>query len=695
MKRMLSFVMVLAMLCTAVAFPAFTAEEEGISFVSTTTYQAEKPLGQLPLTMEAVIQLPDSGDNYSNGGTIFGNYTKYTTIDNLTYSIHSGGHPRIYFVGDERNSETITFTEVNILGPDWVHLTLTLDLDRQEAKCYVNGALKQTITGLDRLSKSVTVDNPSYLGGDLREDNTNYFRGRIKSVALYNDVRTAEEVQADYKAPLKGGEGLLAAYVLTEEKDLPDLSGNGYDLTCNATWIDAPTLRDYAFSMAVIGDTQYLTDRYPDALTQLYTWVIDNVKPHKIAFVAGMGDMTDRDTDEEWARVKKEVHRLDKVVPYSIVHGNHDSVAGFNQAFPLADFKGIDGSMDGTMVNTYQTLSVSGQKYLFLNLGYQYTPTDDVFAWANDVVEKRPDHQVIVTTHSYLSGTGERNEQGERIWDKLVRKHKNIVMVLCGHSGGDDIQKLLSTGDNGNVVTQFMINCQYKDITYDGVGIVAMLYFSADGKDVQVRYYSTYKDKFFKNKNQFDFEMSPAYIKLDVLFKDIDNHWGKDYIIPLAEQGIIKGKTETTFEPDANITRAEFLTLALNLAKIETTKYSSFSDVAMSAWFAATVGTANKLGLIDAHMVKDDYFYPDQNITREEMTSIIVKLYELKKGAAPAGDANKFTDYNNFSDWTKDSIGKAAGLGVITGNPDGSFNALGNATRAEAAVIFSRLQKLL
>jgi hypothetical protein len=77
------------------------------------------------------------------------------------------------------------------------------------------------------------------------------------------------------------------------------------------------------------------------------------------------------------------------------------------------------------------------------------------------------------------------------------------------------------------------------------------------------------------------------------------------------------------------------------------------------------------------------------------MTTVIVKLYESKKGAAAAGDVAGFSDNATFSAWTRDSIGKAVALGVVTGNPDGTFNALGNATRAEAAVIFSRLLKLL
>ena len=183
--------------------------------------------------------------------------------------------------------------------------------------------------------------------------------------------------------------------------------------------------------------------------------------------------------------------------------------------------------------------------------------------------------------------------------------------------------------------------------------------------------------------------------KVVVNFTDVNGHWGKDYIIPLAEEGIIKGKSATTFEPDSNITRAEFLTLALNVAGISASAGETYADVDAGAWFANTVATAKALGLIDENMTLDGNFYPDNNITREEMTSVIVKLYESQKTAAQAGDVTVFTDNANFSAWATDSIGKAVALGVVTGNPDGTFNALGNATRAEAAVIFSRLLKLL
>ena len=188
---------------------------------------------------------------------------------------------------------------------------------------------------------------------------------------------------------------------------------------------------------------------------------------------------------------------------------------------------------------------------------------------------------------------------------------------------------------------------------------------------------------------------SAPVVKPTVSFADVENHWGKPYILPLAEQGIIKGKSEGIFDPDGQITRAEFLTLALKVAGITASGSASYPDVGADTWFAATVATAKEKGLIDPNMTLDGNFYPDQNITREEMTSVIVKLYESVKGATADGDVSRFSDAATFSAWASASVGKAVALGVVTGNPDGTFNARGNATRAEAAVIFSRLQKLL
>jgi hypothetical protein len=96
------------------------------------------------------------------------------------------------------------------------------------------------------------------------------------------------------------------------------------------------------------------------------------------------------------------------------------------------------------------------------------------------------------------------------MWDKLVNVYDNIVLVMSGHIIADNIIMTQTEAYNGNTVTQLLIDPEEDDINYGGVGAVAMLYFSEDGSDVTVEYYSTLKEKVFKSENQFT-------MKLDVV----------------------------------------------------------------------------------------------------------------------------------------------------------------------------------
>ena len=52
-----------------------------------------------------------------------------------------------------------------------------------------------------------------------------------------------------------------------------------------------------------------------------------------------------------------------------------------------------------------------------------------------------------------------------------------------------------------------LIDPQYVDRDDGSTGMVAMLYFTEDGKHIQVEYYSTAKEQYFKEANQFEFSM--------------------------------------------------------------------------------------------------------------------------------------------------------------------------------------------
>ena len=281
--------------------------------------------------------------------------------------------------------------------------------------------------------------------------------------------------------------------------------------------------KDYAYSFAVVGDTQTLTSKYPETLEVLYDWIRDNAEEKKMKWVFGLGDITDNDTDEEWILAKEQIAKLDGVVPYSLIRGNHDSKEKFVSAFPYSEYADkVSGSMSGDMLNTYQKFTVGDTKYMVVNLDWGVP--DDVVAWADGVIAANPDYKVIVVTHGYLNSDGTTlsagdggepteysslHNNGDELWDMLIKKHSNIILVMSGHISTENIVVTKAKGDNGNTVTQMLIDPQTTDQNNvgTGLGLVAMLYFSEDGKTVDVEYYSTLKQGKYLSANQFSMEL--------------------------------------------------------------------------------------------------------------------------------------------------------------------------------------------
>lgn len=212
---------------------------------------------------------------------------------------------------------------------------------------------------------------------------------------------------------------------------------------------------------------------------------------------------------------------MNGVVPYTLIRGSgHDGLTRFNEWF--ADYtpytENIAGYMtEGDIGNVYHTFEANGTKYMILCL--DFGTKDPAIEWAASVIEAHPEHQVIVTTHAYLEKdgslleTGEdyspsksyydpTNNDGNDLWEKLICKHENITMVICGHMTCDDVVFSQVQGDHGNTVTQMLIDPQGIDKDTTGAkAMVAMLYFDENGHDVAVEYYSTAKDAYRELKH--------------------------------------------------------------------------------------------------------------------------------------------------------------------------------------------------
>ena len=524
MKKFLS-VLLAALMISACGIFAVSAVElsasDGLLFDANSKYVSDKPLEEIPVSFEAWVLVPK---DMGRAGVIIGNYSGSPASFNFEITVN--GKPRLYVVeytSGEKTIHDLTFN-ADVRTGDYAHVAIVFDSATSVTTCYVNGEVKGTKT--DSLNLTAEVIKEAWvIGGDLRGGNAQYFKGAIESVAVYSDVRTQDEIKAAMAKVDTSDENLIAYYDVNgvEGDVLRDQSGNGYDFLNVKKWIsDKAPVTDYAYSFCVVGDTQILAEKYPDELSTLYDWIIKNKDSKKIEFVFGMGDITNKTTDAEWLAAKEQINKLNGVLPYSIIRGNHDTSAKLNEYFAnstyMSQFNGFFEA--GKIDNAWRTFSVGKTDYLLVNL--DFGPSDTLLNWAGGIIEAHPNHKVIITTHCYLyrdgttldandvappnkTGTndGARNN-GDQMWDKLVSKYENIFLVLSGHDPSENVVATQTVGDCGNVVTQILVDPQGVDNSAEGAtGMVAMLYFSNDGKTLTVEQYSTVKNMYYMNTSQF------------------------------------------------------------------------------------------------------------------------------------------------------------------------------------------------
>lgn len=188
-------------------------------------------------------------------------------------------------------------------------------------------------------------------------------------------------------------------------------------------------------------------------------------------------------------------------VPFSVVPGNHDydwswkdgvpvrvgGLVNFNAVFGEQSpyFKGKSwyaGAHEGGG-DSAQIFTAGGRR--FLHLGLQYDPSDASLAWARSMIERYPGLPTIVTTHKYLETDGSRPADDmapgtgaaaqynspELVWQKLVREHDQIFLVLSGHFNAQAFR--VDENRAGHKVWQIMSDYQNRHQTAKEKGLDA------------------------------------------------------------------------------------------------------------------------------------------------------------------------------------------------------------------------------
>ena len=175
-------------------------------------------------------------------------------------------------------------------------------------------------------------------------------------------------------------------------------------------------------------------------------------------------------------------------------------------------------------------------------------------------------------------------------------------------------------------------------------------------------------------------------------FTDVpEDYWCRDQINDLVQQGIVSGKTETTFAPEEPITRAEFIALTVRAAGLTPVSYKGiYKDVAAEDWYAEAIQTAYTNNLIDTALEQDGGILPNVQITREEMASVLVRAYMAAENSRTyTQETDYFPDFGEVSDYAKKYVATGYGKGLFTGDENRMFAPKKTLTRAEAAATIS------
>ncbi len=292
-------------------------------------------------------------------------------------------------------------------------------------------------------------------------------------------------------------------------------------------WEEPDFSNDHAYSIALVGDTQYISRgdflEGTSKMDQLFGSIVDTAKERKLEHVFVLGDITDmgyrNDTNlgygifnppqtGEWDIAQKAILQMsDAGISYSLCRGNHDDYMiddYFNVPAYTDQFKGIGGFFsdstamhpasqeernpkgyvywsalsgyhENSIVNSYKTAEICGTKYLFITVDFHMTM--NVINWVNEVLERYSDHLAIVATHSYIDVSGNlfTNTEGtthiptetasEDLWEFALKNHENVLAVVCGHKGTlRPVYSTIRRGINGNVVRQILVNPQDYDL---------------------------------------------------------------------------------------------------------------------------------------------------------------------------------------------------------------------------------------
>lgn len=187
-------------------------------------------------------------------------------------------------------------------------------------------------------------------------------------------------------------------------------------------------------------------------------------------------------------------------------------------------------------------------------------------------------------------------------------------------------------------------------------------------------------------------------IENKVEFKDVSDHWSREFVNEMGSRLIVSGIGKGIFKPNNDLTRAELAAIIVGALGLKASGNSEkFADVEEGKWYSEAVNAAREYGIVSGY--NDNTFRPMQKITREESIVMISKAMSMLGTSIKITEAEiqselkRFDDGGEFAGWSRKDAAYLIKHKLLVGS-GGKLKPRNNITRAEAATIMLKALRI-
>ena len=228
----------------------------------------------------------------------------------------------------------------------------------------------------------------------------------------------------------------------------------------------------------------------------------------------------------------------------------------------------------------------------------------------------------------------------------------------------------------------------------DGYELDELIVTDANGDEIDLTRKSSTRYTFEMPRSRVTIEATfvEEEVVSTLPFDDVDvDDWFYDAVEYAYENDLMNGVSSDEFDPNGTLTRGMMVTVLYRLeGEPESRADLPFEDVEPGTWYTEAVRWAVDEGIVLG--TSDTTYEPDAMITREQLATMLYRYAAYKDYDTTQGGMaiREFEDYEDISDWALEGLDWAVNAELVNGVGNNTIAPLSSATRAETATLLMR-----